>query len=76
VEWFKEQFQKSNIISGVLALAIWGAIIYLAVASQPIPDILYGGGLSVVAFFFGTKKGEADGTARAMKVLASTRREV
>ena len=55
MDWFKTEFSKSNIISGFLTVAIWGAIIYLAVAQLPIPDILYVGGTSVIAFFFGSK---------------------
>lgn len=56
--WLKEQFERSTIISGVLAIAIWGAIIYLACVQGPIPDIMYFGGASVVGFFFGSKVGE------------------
>lgn len=59
MSWFKEQFAKSTILSGLLALGIWGAIIYLSIAALPIPDILYFGGASVIAFFFGSKVGEA-----------------
>jgi len=56
-QWFSEQFAKSNIISGLLALAIWGAVIFLAITGGVIPDILYVGGTTVIAFFFGSKQG-------------------
>jgi len=63
MNWFKSEFSKSNIISGFLTVAIWGAIIYLAVRQLPIPDILYVGGTSVIAFFFGSKVGNIEGHA-------------
>ena len=55
MDWFAEQFSQSTIISGALALGIWGAIIYLAIAQVPVPEILYFGGASVIGFFFGSK---------------------
>lgn len=58
MDWFKNEFSKSNIISGALALAIWAAIIYLAVTQVQVPEILYFGGATVIAFFFGSKVGE------------------
>lgn len=70
-KWFSEQFSQSIIISGVLALAIWGAIIYLAIAQVPVPEILYFGGASVIGFFFGSKVGQSQGAfaARSAKHL-------
>lgn len=69
MKWFQEQFAQSNIISGVLALAIWGAIIFLAVTQAPIPDILYAGGTAVIGFFFGSKVGQREGMARAANLV-------
>jgi len=69
MEWLKEQFSQSTIISGLLALGIWGAIIALALMQAPIPDILYAGGMTVAAFFFGTKVGTAQGEARAYRLM-------
>lgn len=54
---FWDLLQRSVIVSGILALVVWGAIIYLAVVQQPVPDILYYGGITVIAFFFGNKQG-------------------
>jgi len=63
MDWFKGQFERSNIISGFLAVAIWAAIIYLAVVSREVPEILYYGGATVIAFFFGSKVGQTEGRA-------------
>jgi len=54
---FWDEFSKSNVISGILALIIWGVICYLAVVGQPVPEVLIGGGLSIIGFFFGSKAG-------------------
>lgn len=72
--WFQEQFAKSNIISGALALAIWGAVIYLAVSQLPIPDILYVGGATIIGFFFGAKQGQKDGIAQTLAEIAKLQR--
>lgn len=64
MEWFKGQFAQSTIISGTLAIAIWSAIIYLAIVGQTIPEILYFGGASVIGFFFGSKVGKVEGRLR------------
>ena len=66
-EWLSEQFSQSTIISGVLALLIWVAVVYLAVAGMEIPEILYAGGMAVIGFFFGAKRGEMEGRARALR---------
>lgn len=65
MEWFKQEFSKSNIISGILSLVIWLAIIYLSIVQVVIPDILYFGGASVIAFFFGSKVGVQSERLRA-----------
>lgn len=57
MDWFKTEFSKSNIISGILALLIWSVIAYLAIVQIPVPEIFYYGGASVIAFFFGSKVG-------------------
>lgn len=62
---FWDEFGKSNVISGLLAIGVWAAIIYLAIAGLPIPEVLVGGGLSVVAFFFGSKAGVESERLRA-----------
>ena len=67
MDWFKGEFSKSNIISGFLAIAIWGAIIYLSVCQLAVPEILYFGGASVIGFFFGAKTGAITAQAEARK---------
>lgn len=58
MEFFWREFAKSNIISGLLAVAVWFAIIFLAVTSRDVPEVLVSGGLAVIGFFFGSKVGE------------------
>jgi len=65
MDWLKGQFEQSNIISGLLALAIWGVVLYLSVVSKEIPELLYFGGSAVIGFFFGTKQGRVEGQAIA-----------
>jgi len=69
MQWFKGQFVQSNIVSGVLAVAIWGVICYLAVAQIQIPDLLTAGGMSILAFFFGAKMGQRDGLQQAVRKI-------
>ena len=76
MEWFKDQFAQSNIISGLLALVVWGAVIYLAITQVEIPDVLVAGGMSIIAFFFGSKVGQREGMARAVRDLRDFTREV
>ena len=54
--------EKSTIVSGALALGIWGAVGYLACTGRPIPDILANAALIIVGFFFGAK---TQGTGQA-----------
>lgn len=70
--WFFEQFSQSTIISGLLAVVIWLAIIYLAVTGGEIPEILYAGGMAVMAFFFGAKRGAVEGQIRARQNFYSS----
>ncbi len=41
----------------VLSLVIWGAIAFLAIRNQPIPDILVIVGTAVITFWFGVTAG-------------------
>lgn len=52
---FWDAFNKSTIVSGLLALMVWGAIVTLAIMAREIPDILYFGGAAIIGFFFGSK---------------------
>jgi len=64
--WFKSEFSKSNIISGLLAVVIWSVVCYLAVTQVPIPDVLTAAGMAVIAFFFGAKQGVRSGYNEAL----------
>jgi len=55
---FWDQFNKSTIMSGVLALIVMTAVIYLAVTGQPIPDVLAASASVIVGFFFGARSGQ------------------
>ena len=66
MQWFKSEFSKSNIISGLLAVVIWAVVCYLAVVQVPIPDVLTAAGMAVIAFFFGAKAGTKTGYTEAM----------
>lgn len=70
MRWLQSQWEQSSIISGLLALGVWGAIIALALVQAPIPDILYAGGMSVIGFFFGAKVGQQQGERMALLRLA------
>jgi hypothetical protein len=55
-KWFAQQWAKSNIISGFLALAIWGVILYLAITGAAVPPILASAGGAIIVFFFKAKE--------------------
>ena len=71
MRWLQSQWEQSSIISGILALSIWGAIIFLAVTQAPIPDILYAGGTGVMGFFFGAKVGQQQGERAVLLRIAN-----
>ena len=75
MEWFKTEFSKSNIISGLLALVIWLVVCYLAVTQVPIPDVLTAAGMAVIAFFFGAKQGIRTGYSEAMRDVDRVQKE-
>lgn len=66
MQWLKSEFSKSNIISGLLALIVWGIVGYLAIQARDIPDVLTAAGMTVIAFFFGAKAGTQTGYNEAM----------
>jgi hypothetical protein len=47
--------EKSTLVSGLIALAVVGAIVYLSIVGKPIPDLLGNTALIIVGFFFGSK---------------------
>ena len=56
---FWELLEKSVIVSGMIALGVLGAVIYMAVTGQEIPELLGNAALIIVGFFFGAKTTDA-----------------
>lgn len=65
MERFWDEFSRSTITSGILAILVWGAIIYLAVMGMDLPDALTVGGGSIIGYFFAAKSNAQ--SARANK---------
>ena len=53
---FWELFRQSVVVQGLMATVSIGAIVYLAVTAQPIPDVLVGIVMAIVGFYFGSKR--------------------
>jgi len=47
--------KSSVLIQGTMALAGFGAIVYLAIGGEPIPEILAALVGTMIGFYFGTK---------------------
>jgi hypothetical protein len=62
---FWELYEKNVIISGALALMMFGVVGYLAVTGQPIPEVIAGLTGTVCGYFFGA--GKAQAALRALK---------
>jgi len=62
---FLDLLEESVVVSGTIALATVGAMVYLSVTGQPIPAALEKVTYVVVAFFFG--KGSQVGLTRVMR---------
>jgi len=56
---FWELYEKNVVISGVLAVLLVFAVVYLAVTGQPIPEVLAGLTGTVIGYFFGAGKASA-----------------
>ena len=44
----------NDVLQGALSFLIWGAVIYLSVTGEPVPDVLVAGGSAIIGFWFGT----------------------
>lgn len=55
MEGFWESFNKSSVMQGVIASALTGGVVYLAVTQAEIPEVLSSGFLIMLGFFFGSK---------------------
>lgn len=64
-ERFWNEYSKSTIVSGILALMIWGAIVYLAINAQEVPDVLAVAGGAIIVYFY-----KAKDDARAARLSA------
>lgn len=59
MEKFWDLLKESVIVQGVLTLALAGAVIYLCVIGQSVPDLLANAFLLVIGFYFGSKVQQA-----------------
>lgn len=59
--------ERSVIVSGFIATTVIGAIVYLSVTNQPIPELLGNAALIIIGFFFGAKSTDAGYRAMAAK---------
>lgn len=50
--WFAAAWAKNTIITGFLAIVIWGSIIAMAFMERTIPEVLAVAGGAVIAFFY------------------------
>ena len=55
---FWDAMSKSVLVSSLLALIVWSAIIYLSIVQGKIPDGLMAGGSLILGFFFGARSGQ------------------
>lgn len=55
MEKFWELLERSVIVQSLLALACLGAIVYLSVTGQDVPEVLVNGFLLILGFYFGSK---------------------
>ena len=69
-ELFWSEFNKSTIVSGILALAVWGCVIYLAIAGIPVPEVLGAGGGLILGYFFGARSGAQTERVQSLNMAA------
>jgi hypothetical protein len=60
---FLDLLENSVILQGIITCLIIAAVVYLAVAGDPIPDILEKLALLIVGYFFGSKQTQAVSSA-------------
>lgn len=53
---FLDLLKSSVIVQATMALSCLGAIIYLAVTDRPIPEVLVGGFMGILGYYFGSKR--------------------
>jgi len=55
VDTFWSLLKESIIVQSLMTLMLWGAIVYLVITGQTIPDLLSAGGMAILGFWFGAK---------------------
>jgi hypothetical protein len=56
---FLQLLEDSVLLQAILTLAIWGAVIYLALAGKSIPELLGTGAGIILGYYFGNKQAQA-----------------
>lgn len=57
--------KQSVLVQAILALIFCGAIVYLAVVGQDIPEVLINAVMLILGFYFGSKVGFSQGVSVA-----------
>jgi hypothetical protein len=65
---FWRLLEESVITQALVTIALVGAVIYLVVSGQPIPEALFGLASMAMGFYFGSK-GALSGTQAAKAVI-------
>ena len=52
---FLELLEASVVLQAVLTVLIWGAVIYLVVTGQSVPDVLSSAAFVIFGYYFGDK---------------------
>jgi len=74
---FWDAFNKSILVSGILALLVWSVLLALAVMGQEIPEVLSAGGSLILGYFFGSRSGQQiERVQAANAVIRDSLREV
>ena len=67
MERFWDAWEKSTVVSGLLAIGLTGVVGYLAVTGNEIPETISLAFVSLIAWFFGAKG--RDETRRAVEAV-------
>ncbi|MBA7568660.1 hypothetical protein ES708_10394 [subsurface metagenome] len=72
-ERFWDAMSKSVVVSGVLALAVVGAVCYLAIVQAPVPEVLTLSLGTILGFFFGARSGQQTERIQAANAVIRAR---
>ena len=73
---FWDAMNKSILVSSMLALCVWSAILYLAIVQTPIPEVLAAGGALILGYFFGSRSGQQIERVQAANAALKTQEKV